>query len=293
MLKYIDTPIQEILDEKLGEAGVKLFVKREDQNHKFVSGNKWWKLKCNLEEAKRMGHDTLLTFGGAFSNHIYATAAAAKELGFKSIGIIRGEEAVPLNDTLAFVKYCGMELQYISREEYKRKVESEFVEQLKKKFGNFYLIPEGGTNDLALKGCAEFARQKLLQIDFDYLCLPVGTGGTIAGIISGLDGRKRVIGFSVLKNGDFLNEEVQSLLRKFSRQEFSNWKIEISYDFGGYAKHNRELDDFILRMKKDHDLPLEFVYTGKMVAGVLDLASKNFFERGSKILMLHTGGLRS
>lgn len=293
MLKYIDTVIQEILEEKLDQAGVKLFVKREDQNHEFVAGNKWWKLKYNLAEARKLGHETLLTFGGAFSNHIYATAGAARELGFKSVGIIRGEETLPLNDTLGFAKGCGMNLHFVSREDYKQKKEPEFPEQLKKQFGSFYLIPEGGTNDLALKGCAEFARAKLLQPDFDYLCLPVGTGGTIAGIIAGLDGRKKVIGFSVLKGGDFLNEEVRSLLFKYSGREFSNWKIETGYDFGGYAKHNLELDNFILRMKKDHNLPLEFVYTGKMTAGVFDLISKGFFERGSKILMLHTGGMRN
>lgn len=293
MLKCIDTPVFEIFDDGLEKAQVKLFVKREDLNHASVSGNKWWKLKYNLQEAKKLGQETLLTFGGAFSNHIYATAAACQELGFKSIGIIRGEEVLPLNETLAFAESCGMKFHYVTREEYRRKTNPEFIDQLKNQFGDFYLIPEGGTNELAIKGCAEFAHDKLSGIDFDFLCLPVGTGGTMAGIVAGLEGQKTVIGFSVLKNGDFLREEIKKLIKDFSEKEFRNWHIETDYHFGGYAKHNDELDQFILRMNQRQNLPLDFVYTGKMIAGVFDLISKNHFREGSKILMLHTGGLRS
>jgi 1-aminocyclopropane-1-carboxylate deaminase len=293
MLNYKETPVTQIFDGALEAAGVKVYVKREDFNHTEVSGNKWWKLKYNLVEAKRLGYKTLLTFGGAFSNHIYATAAASKELGFKSIGIIRGEEALPLNDTLAFAKSCGMMLHYVSREDYRNKSMPEFINQLKNRFGDFFLIPEGGTNQLALMGCAEFAKEKLQTIDFDYICLPVGTGGTIAGIIAGFEGKKKVIGFPVLKNGEFLSEEIKELLIDFSGKDFANWKLQTDYHFGGYAKHTKELDRFILEIKEKHDLPLEFVYTGKMVAAVYNLISKNYFERGSKILMVHTGGLRT
>ncbi len=293
MLKYIDSPITEILDPTLKKAEIRLFVKREDKNHPRISGNKWWKLKYNLEEAKKLGHEKLLTFGGAFSNHIYATAAAAQEFGFKSIGIVRGEETLPLNETLVFAKSSGMKLHYVSREEYKEKATPEFVERLKDRFGNFYLIPEGGTNELAVKGCAEFAREKLSSIDFDFLCLPIGTGGTMAGIVTGLKGKRKVIGFSALKNGEFLNEKVKKLVSDFSGREFSNWTIETDYHFGGYSKRTNDLDQFISQMKDQHNLPLDFVYTGKMVAGVFDLISKNYFHKRSKILMLHTGGLRN
>ena len=293
MLKYINTPIIEIFDAALEKAEIKLLIKREDLNHEFASGNKWWKLKYNLQEAKKLGHETLLTFGGAFSNHIYATAAAARELGFKSVAIIRGEEILPLNETLAFAQSCGMKLHYVTREEYRSKTNHEFIDQLKKRFGDFYLIPEGGTNELAMKGCAEFAREKLSSIDFDFLCLPVGTGGTIAGIIVGLEGQKKVIGFSVLKNGDFLKEDAKKLIKDFSGKEFPSWHIETDYHFGGYAKRTNELDQFILRMSQQHKLPLDFVYTGKMAAGVFDLISKNYFPKSSKIVVLHTGGLRS
>jgi 1-aminocyclopropane-1-carboxylate deaminase/D-cysteine desulfhydrase-like pyridoxal-dependent ACC family enzyme len=293
MLKYFDTPVLEISDKVLAERGVKLFVKREDMNHPYVAGNKWWKLKYNLEAAKKLGYSTVLTFGGSFSNHVYATAAATRELGLKSIGVIRGEEVLPLNTTLDFAKQSGMVLHYVSREDYRKKTEPNFIDRLKKIFGDVYLIPEGGSNELAVRGCAEFASEKLSALVFDFVCLPVGTGGTMAGIIAGLAGKKTVIGFSVLKNGDFLKEDVKKLVSEFSGKEFSNWRIETEYHFGGYAKKTNELDQFISRMEREHLLPLEFVYSAKMVFGVLDLVSKNRFPKGSQILLLHTGGLRN
>jgi 1-aminocyclopropane-1-carboxylate deaminase len=292
MLKYVDTPIMEIAAKEAEMAGLRVLVKREDLNHPFVSGNKWWKLKYNLETAMNEGQDTLLTFGGAFSNHIYATAAAAKEMGLKCIGIIRGEEVLPLNFTLAFAKFSGMKLHFVSRGDYKKKSEESLVESLRAKFGDFYLIPEGGSNSLALKGCAEFAKEKLSPIDFNYLCLPTGTGGTLAGIIEGLEGKRNIIGFSVLKNGDFLNGEVRRFIQG-SGHEYSNWEILTDFHFGGYAKQTPELNQFILGMKQQHDLPLDSIYTGKMVAGVFGLIEKNYFTRGSTILLIHTGGLRS
>lgn len=290
MLKYSDTPVVEISAKEAEMAGLRVIVKREDLNHPSVSGNKWWKLKHNLESAKREGQNTLLTFGGAFSNHIYATAAAAQELGFKSIGIIRGEEVLPLNPTLAFAKDCGMKLHFVSREDYRKKSEESFIKRLADEFGNFYLIPEGGSNALAVNGCEEFAKEKLSIIDFDYLCVATGTGGTLAGIIEGLAGKKKVIGFSVLKNGDFLNEEVRRL--GHSGSQYSNWNIQTNFHFGGYAKQTPELTQFILNMNQTHHLPLDGIYTGKMVAGVFDLMKKNYFVRGSTILLIHSGGLR-
>jgi 1-aminocyclopropane-1-carboxylate deaminase/D-cysteine desulfhydrase-like pyridoxal-dependent ACC family enzyme len=231
----------------------------------------------------------LLTFGGAFSNHIYATAAAARECGFESMGIIRGEERLPLNSTLAFATAQGMQLHYVSREAYRKKTEPGFIANLKKKFGDFYLLPEGGTNAWAIKGCAEWA-QELQEIQFDYLCLPVGTGGTIAGLISGLEGRN-VIGFAALKNGDFLSDEVRKLAFDYKGKEFSNWRIVTQYHFGGYAKSNNVLPNFIRTFEQDHGIALDHVYTGKMMFGILDSIRQNKFERETTILALHTGGL--
>jgi len=290
MLSYSETPIQPLKSDFLAKERITLLVKREDLNHPFVSGNKWWKLKYNLEEASRRGHQTLLTFGGAYSNHIYATAAAARVCGMESIGIIRGEERLPLNSTLAFATHQGMHLHYVSREAYQKKSEPEFVESLKKEFGNFYLIPEGGTNQFAIKGCAELAQQ-LQEIKFDYLCLPVGTGGTMAGLIAGLHERK-VIGFSVLKKGDFLENEVRTMAFEYSGQEFSNWNIETKYHFGGYAKSNDALQRFIRSFEHDHGLALDPVYTGKMMFGILDGIKQSKFEQETTILALHTGGLQ-
>ncbi len=289
LLNYDPTPITELVSPLLDKYELQVLIKREDLNHPLVSGNKWWKLKFNLEEAVRLGHNTLLTFGGPYSNHIFATAAAGKELRLKTIGIIRGEETLPLNHTLAFAESCGMKLHYISRETYRKKTELVFIEQLHHQFGNFYLIPEGGTNELAIKGCAEFATQLNQEIDFDYLCLPVGTGGTMAGMIEGLDMSKKIIGFSSLKGGEFLVEEI----KKMTSPKRNNWEISTDYHFGGYGKITNELKEFLQETKDNNQLPLDLVYTGKMLWGIFDLIQKDFFKQGSTLLILHTGGLQN
>jgi 1-aminocyclopropane-1-carboxylate deaminase len=292
-LKYSHTPVTEISTPQNRQAGIKLLIKREDLNHPFISGNKWWKLKYNLEEAIKQGHRTLLTFGGAYSNHIYSTAVAADELGFKSIGVIRGEETHPLNPTLAFAKSKGMHLHYVTREAYRTKASPDFIQQLKDQFGEFYLIPEGGTNELAVKGCAEFARQLKNEIEFDYVCLPVGTGGTMAGIVAGLKPRHEIIGISVLKDGAFLTKDVKILLKIFPEGVYGNWHVDTSYHHGGYAKTNPQLFAFIDVMKAQHQLPLDPVYTAKLMWGVMDMIEKGKFKPGSTVLILHTGGLQA
>lgn len=287
MLSYTPTPIQEIHDPVFEKAGVSVLIKREDMNHPYISGNKWWKLKYNLEEAKKLGKNTLLTFGGAYSNHIYATAAAANELGLKSFGIIRGEETLPLNQTLAFAKSKGMVLHYVSREDYRKKHEPEFIKKLHDQFGDFYLIPEGGTNAFAVKGVAELARQLENETDFDYVCSSVGTGGTLAGMIEGLTQSKKIIGFSSLKGGEFLREEI----RKYTDKK-GNWKLLHDYHFGGYGKTTLELMTFIKSFQTRTTIILDSVYMGKLLYGIYDLVTKNYFGSGSKIIVLHTGGLQ-
>jgi len=285
-LDYIKSPIIELQHSVAQHAGIRLLIKREDQNHPFISGNKWWKLKYNLEAAQQQGYNTLLTFGGAYSNHIYATAAAAHELGLKSIGVIRGEETLPLNATLAFAKSRGMQLHYVSREAYRDKKEEAFIQKLHDQFGDFYLIPEGGTNELAVKGCAEFAAQLKAEVDFDYLCLPVGTGGTMAGMIEGLDELKKVIGFPVLKGAEFLEEEIKRYTARKS------WQLIYDYHFGGYAKLTNELMEFMDQFNKQFNIPLDQIYTAKMMFGITDLINKKFFQPSSTILAIHTGGLQ-
>jgi 1-aminocyclopropane-1-carboxylate deaminase len=232
VIKYTETPIIELRTPFFKEKSLRVLVKREDLNHPHISGNKWWKLKYNLKAALDEGHDTLLTFGGAFSNHIFSTAAAAKELGLKSVGIIRGEETLPLNATLSFARECGMQLHYVSREAYRHKTEEDFLTELKNRFGKFYMIPEGGTNELAVKGCAEFANNLGREVEFDYLCLAAGTGSTMTGMMEGSHESKSIIGFPVLKGGDFLKDEIVKYTTK------PNWQLDHRLSFWWLCKNN-------------------------------------------------------
>lgn len=268
------------------EKGIELFVKREDKLHAFVSGNKYRKLKYNLLQAEKSGYKTLLTFGGAFSNHIAAVASAGNIIGFNTIGIIRGAELagrISNNSTLNFAKQNGMQFKFVSRELYRNKRSESFLNKLKEVFGDFYLIPEGGTNQLAVKGCEEILTSE--DKTFDYICCAVGTGGTISGLINCSKPSQQVLGFPALK-GDFLKEDIS----KFATQ--TNWELITDYHFGGYAKINEELVAFINQFKSDNQISLDPVYTGKMLFGIKDLINKNYFPKGSKILAIHTGGLQ-
>jgi len=263
-----------------------LYIKREDLLHPYISGNKFRKLHYNLQNAKKENYTTLLTFGGAFSNHILAVAAAGKEQGMKTIGVIRGEELrdkISENPTLQKAQEFGMVFEFVSREVYRNKKEEAFVRKLKVQFGDFYLLPEGGTNDLAVKGCEEVLEES--DAEFDFVCCAVGTGGTISGIINSSKEQQQVLGFPALK-GDFLTEDIC----KFVTQ--SNWQLVTDYHFGGYAKVTNELIEFINDFYQKFQVPLDPIYTGKMAFGVLDLIEKKKFPKGSKILMIHTGGLQ-
>lgn len=265
---------------------ISVTIKREDLIHPVVSGNKFRKLKYNLLQAKTENKKTLLTFGGAFSNHIAAVAFAAKENGFESIGIIRGDELgdkIAQNATLQFAQECGMKFEFVSREAYRLKNESSFLERLKLKFGDFYLIPEGGTNELAVKGCEEILTDE--DREFDYICCAAGTGGTISGIINSALPHQKVLGFPALK-GDFLQDEICIFVQN------KNWRIINDYHFGGYGKVNEELIAFINDFYNTNQIPLDPVYTGKMVFGVIDMIQKNYFPAQSNILLIHTGGLQ-
>ncbi len=270
----------------LEEKKVSLFIKREDKIHPLISGNKYRKLKYNIKKAKIAQYQALLTFGGAFSNHILATACAAHENGLKSVGIIRGEELAfkwKDNPTLLKATALGMRLKFVSRSDYRNKHSAEFVEQLKAEYGHFYLLPEGGTNDLAIRGCEEILISE--DEDFNAVCCSVGTGGTIAGIINSKSSEQRVLGFPALK-GDFLKEDI----RKFATNE--QWNLQLDYHFGGYGKVSAELINFINDFKKETQIPLDPIYTGKMIFGILDMVEKDKFEPDTKILAIHTGGLQ-
>jgi 1-aminocyclopropane-1-carboxylate deaminase len=265
---------------------VSLTIKREDLIHPKISGNKYRKLKYNILQAKSENKDRLLTFGGAFSNHIAAVASAGKEYGFETIGIIRGEELadkIKDNPTLQFAQDCGMKFDFVSREIYRQKENLDFIEKLYQKWGDFYFLPEGGTNDLAIKGCEEILSNS--DDEFDYICCAVGTGGTISGIINCSKSSQQVLGFPALK-GDFMYEEIRNFVKK------ENWSLIQGYHFGGYGKVTLELIEFMNQFYKKTNIILDPIYTGKMVFGVIDLIKKNYFPPGSNILMIHTGGIQ-
>jgi len=283
-------PLQKIQDPLFTQKRVELYLKREDLLHPTISGNKWRKLKYNLKAAKEQHKSLLLTFGGAYSNHIVAVAAAGKEYNFRTLGFIRGEEHASLNPTLAFAVHCGMALIYLNREAYRQKDSPEFLDSLRQQYPEAYILPEGGTNLLAVKGCTEIVND--IDILFDYICCAVGTGGTLAGIIAGLPGEKKIIGFSALKGGEFSNQDIQQLVKAYTNREYTNWELQTQYHFGGYAKVKPELLQFIQDFKEQQGVLLEPVYTGKMLFGIYDLIRQGYFNPGSRIIAIHTGGLQ-
>lgn len=295
---HINTsPLQRLQSPFLQNAGIQLYVKRDDLIHPQFGGNKWRKLKYNLDYARENHFDTLLTFGGAWSNHIYATAAASKHFGFTSIGLIRGEEHSPLNATLSFAKDCGMQLHYIDRAQYRDKHDSAFLEKIRQRFGDVYVLPEGGSNALAIKGCAETIEEINAEIDspFDIICCASGTGATLAGMISAISPTQTAIGFSALKGGEFLNQEVNTFLGHDdanSNLTNKNWYIESDFHFGGYAKINDELIRFMSEFQSQYGFALDAVYTGKMFYGLFERIKSKTFKPGTTIVAVHSGGLQ-
>ncbi len=282
-------PVQRMDDPWLVALGVQLGVLRLDLVHPTVNGNKWYKLKYNLQRAREARHTTLLTVGGAYSNHLYATAAAGQAYGFKTIGIVRGEAYEPLNPTLQFAQTQGMQLHYVSRETFRQRSEVGFQEQLLAQFGRHYYLPEGGTNALAVRGCTEIVPAEL---PFDCVACCVGTGGTLAGVLVGTAGRATVLGFSTLKGGAFLQEAVDQLTQQYNGQQYEHYRLIDDYHFGGYARVKPELINFINRFFRTTGIPLEPVYTGKMLCGLYDMIQKGQFPSGSRILAIHSGGLQ-
>ncbi len=270
---------------------VEVVIKREDLLHPDISGNKFRKLKYNLLKAKTEGFSTLLTYGGAYSNHIAATAAAGHLFGFKTIGVIRGdelrnnfEETLAKNPTLQLAHKYGMVFKFVSRTAFRLKNTRSFLKKLHREFGDFYNVPEGGTNQLAVKGCEEILKKE--DSVFDFVCVAVGTGGTIAGLINSSKSHQKILGFPALK-GDFLNREIKKLIKPKN-----NWQLITDYHFGGYAKVSKELVTFINDFKAETAVALDAVYTGKMLFGLADLIQKDYFKKGTKILVIHTGGLQ-
>ncbi|BAT54434.1 putative 1-aminocyclopropane-1-carboxylate deaminase [Nostoc sp. NIES-3756] len=296
-LNFVPPPTQKIDSEIASSLGVELYVLRLDLMHPWVNGNKWYKLKYNLAEAKEKGYTKLLTFGGAYSNHIFATAAAGKLLGFTTIGVIRGEETLPLNSTLSFALQQDMQLVYVDRQTYRNKHSSELHADLKKRFGEVFIIPEGGSNLNGVRGCLEIVTAAM-QV-FDTVCVACGTATTLAGIALALNPKQRVLGFPILKNGGFLAQDIDNLMQNYLATGLpapysspAPWELICDYHFGGYAKVKDDLLLFSQQFTQTHGIPLDQVYTAKMFYGVMDLLNQGYFSIGDRLLLIHTGGLQ-
>lgn len=274
---------------------------RLDLLHPQISGNKWFKLRLNLQAARERGYDTVLSFGGAYSNHLHALAAAGKMQGFKTIGVVRGEPVVPINATLAFAREHGMELYHVTRADYRNKSDPAFLASLQERFGKFFLIPEGGANIAGVQGCADIAgllhwsapaAATASSRSERVVALACGTGTTLAGLLLGRKEDFRILGVSALK-GDFLENDVRKALRNCGVADPGNWRITEEWHGGGFARFSPELLDFIQDFRRRTGIPLEPVYTGKLLLGLYRMMERGEFPRGTEIIAIHTGGLQA
>ncbi|NIK73478.1 1-aminocyclopropane-1-carboxylate deaminase [Thermonema lapsum] len=289
--EFAQSALQPLLDDRLNSRGIRAEILRIDRLHPQISGNKWLKLKYNLLEAAQQGKRRLLTFGGAYSNHLYATAAAGKLLGFETIGIVRGERVEPLNSTLQFAQEAGMQLHFVSRSDYRQKHSPAFIEHLHRLFGDFFLVPEGGSNVYAVPGCMELLGE--WSAAYDYILLPCGTGGTLAGLALAAAAHQKLIGVSVLKGGDFLFEEVKKLQVAYAGYHTQNFEIWTGYAHRGYAKTTAALLAFMEDWRRLYpSVPIEHVYSAKMLYAFFVEVEQGYFAPGSRVLLVHTGGLR-
>ena len=279
------TPIH---DDKLHQQQLKLYIKRDDLLHPVVSGNKWRKLKYILDHALKLGASTLISMGGAYSNHLHALAFVGKSLGMKTIGYVRGEPPKPLNPTLSDLLDWGMELRFVSRSAYRQLRQYKHYNSLPDQLPDQYWIPEGGASDLALQGVSEIVDE--IDIKFDHLWVACGTATTLAGLLGKAPANCQISGIAALKGAGFLADEVKQIL--LNQPIPCQWRILLDYHFGGFAKSTLELQQFIKQFEAGHDIPLEPIYTGKLLYAVFDMLDKGYFNPGQSIIVLHTGGLQ-
>jgi 1-aminocyclopropane-1-carboxylate deaminase len=286
-IHFKNPAIAELKAKQYEQQNVSVSMLRLDEIHPVISGNKLFKLYYFLEEAKNNPSKKIITFGGAYSNHLAATAFACSKSNLQCIAFVRGGKPEMLSPTLSFCIENKMKLEFISREDYTKINDDHFLEQLKNKYGEFIWVPEGGFSIKGARG-AELITQFYNDANYTHVCLAVGTATTFAGIINGSNKDSETIGFSVLKNMHDINKRLEEL-QVDSKKKYS---FNGDYHFGGYAKKTPELIDFINNFYVCHKIPLDFVYTGKLMFGVNDLIQKNYFPSGSKILCIHTGGLQ-
>jgi len=274
------------------ERNVSIDLLRLDLIHPQISGNKWFKLKYNLRQVGVSGVDRVLSFGGAWSNHIHALAYAGMQQGFETVGVIRGEEPAVYSQTLEDARRWGMRLHFVSRELYREKNSTEFIGRLEAMFGPFVLVPEGGSNALAVQGCAEILSHVEHPEEYQYICSACGTGATLAGLIASKTTGGKVLGVPVLKGAEFLYEDIASLLNQAGISDPGGWQLLLDSHEGGYAKVSPELADCLDRFCRMTGIELEPVYTGKLMLALERKLLRGEFPAGSRILMVHTGGMQ-
>jgi len=278
--------LTQINDPLINQFGVELWLKRDDLLHPVISGNKWRKLKYILENAMSLNCHTMISMGGSYSNHLHALAYIGKLLKIQTIGLIRGDHTQLFSPTLEDAKAWGMELKFVSRSDYRLLRQHQNWQDLPDLPTDAYWLPEGGAQTLALQGVAEIARE--ITLSYDWLCTPCGTGATLAGLVKAVPEHSRILGFAALKNGCFLNKDIEGLLL----EPCHNWQLNLDYHFGGFAQTAPELLGFIKQFQSQTGIPLEPVYTGKMMFGLYDLIKKRTFQPGQRIIAIHTGGLQ-
>ncbi|MFC5802355.1 1-aminocyclopropane-1-carboxylate deaminase/D-cysteine desulfhydrase [Streptomyces formicae] len=285
----LPSPVEPVEDERFTRHGVRLLLKRDDLIHQDLPGNKWRKLAPNLPAAAGR---PVLTFGGAYSNHLRATAAAGRLLGFPTIGVVRGEELAgrPLNPSLARCAADGMRLRFVDRATYRRRADpqvlAELLTELPSEYGDCYVVPEGGSNEAAVRGCAELGRE--LHGVADVVAVACGTGGTLAGLAAGLAPGQRALGMAVLKGG-FLAGDVRDLQKSAFGRPAGDWSLDDRFHFGGYARTTPALDAFAEDFEARHGLPVERLYVAKMLYGLVALADEGAFPPGTALAAVITG----
>lgn len=284
------SPLQTINHPLFNEKKLTVSIKRDDLIHPIISGNKWRKLKQNLQHAKQQNYRGILSFGGAFSNHIHALAYACQQQELQCLAVIRGEPHYQTNYTLSWAKHWGMQLTFVDRQTYRQRQSDDYLKRLQQQYPDYLIVPEGGSNHLALAGAGEIITELKQQIDYQHLILPVGSGGTIAGIIQADNNQHNILGIAVLKQANYLNQEIQQLLGKQSITK--NWQLLEQFHDGGYGKFSAQSVQTIQSFYQQTKIPFEPIYSGKMLVALLKLAEQNYFSPGEHIVMLHTGGLQ-
>lgn len=284
------SPLQTINHALFTRHQVKVSIKRDDQIHPIISGNKWRKLHYNLKFAKEKQYQGIISFGGCYSNHLHALAYVCQQQQLEAIAIVRGESDNQVNYTLSWAKHWGMKLSFVDRQTYRKRQDLTFLNELQQQYPKHLIIPEGGSNQLALPGVGEVINELNQQCTYDSLLVPVGSGGTLAGLVKQDNNEHNIIGIAVLKQSDYLTNEVKRLLNNESK--FQRWTIENDYHGGGYAKFTAEDANQILQFSTATGIPFEPIYSGKMLLGFFDLLEKGYFSANQHIVLLHTGGLQ-